>query len=91
MDYKAECEYLRHSLKVSNKIIEEYQQEIIPGFREIIEKVEAQRDAMKNYIRSNFGWCAGCKHFKGMFGCGSIGMSNCHDSNDHYEFDYSEE
>ena len=42
---KAERDSARHNLSTVQKMVQEYQEEIIPGYRERAEKAEAQRDA----------------------------------------------
>lgn len=42
---KAERDSARHNLETVQKMVQEYQEEIVPGFRERAEKAEAQRDA----------------------------------------------
>lgn len=42
---KAERDSARHNLQTVQKMVKEYQEEIIPGFRERAEKAEAQRDS----------------------------------------------
>lgn len=54
------------------------------------EKAEMERDAAVKYIR-HYGWCAGCKHFRGVRGCAGPGLKNCTEQNDHYEFGQKEE
>lgn len=43
---KAERDSARHNLQTIQKMVQEYQEEIIPGFRERAEKAEAQRDEL---------------------------------------------
>lgn len=42
---KAERDSARHNLRTVQKMVQEYQDELIPGYRERAEKAEAQRDA----------------------------------------------
>ena len=42
---KAERDSARHNLETVQKMVQEYQEEIVPGYRERAEKAEAQRDA----------------------------------------------
>lgn len=54
------------------------------------EKAEKKLGAAIKYIR-HYGWCAGCKHFRGIRGCSGPGLKNCTEQNDHYEFGQKEE
>lgn len=54
------------------------------------EKAERGRDAAIKCIR-HYGWCAGCNHFRGIKGCAGVGLKNCNEQNDHYEFGQKEE
>lgn len=47
---KAERDSARHNLRTVQKMVKEYQEEIIPGFREMAEKAEGERDAYKIFF-----------------------------------------
>lgn len=53
------------------------------------EKAKMERDAAVKYIR-HYGWCAGCKYFRGVRGCAGPGLKNCTEQNDYYEFGQKE-
>lgn len=53
------------------------------------EKAERERDEAVKYIR-HYGWCAGCKDFRGIKGCSGVGIKNCTEQDDHYEFCWKE-
>ena len=54
------------------------------------EKAERERDDAVKYIR-HYGWCAGCKYFRGVRGCAGPGLKNCTEQSDYYEFGQKEE
>lgn len=62
----------------------------VKSLKDRLEKAEMERDVAVKYIR-HYGWCAGCKHFRGVRGCAGPGMKNCTEQNDHYEFGQKEE
>lgn len=43
---KAERDSARHNLRAVQRMVQEYQEEIVPGYRERAEKAEAQRDEL---------------------------------------------
>lgn len=65
-------------------------QRAMAEYKDRAEKAERERDAAIKYIR-HYGWCAGCKNFRGFKGCASVGLKNCTEKNDCYEFGQKEE
>lgn len=58
-----------------------------------LEKVTQERDAVKQYLRKHYGWCAGCNHFTGVYGqgCKRGKMTDCTEQSDFYEFGEQED
>lgn len=72
------------------KMVKEYQEELVPGYRERAEKAERERDAAIKRLRETC-WCAGCEHFKGLDGCQLGSGEECSPENDRYKFAVKEE
>lgn len=66
---EARCETLE-------KMVKEYQDELIPGYRERAEKAEMERDAAVSDLK-RFGQCGACKNYYRTDACGSGPHSYC--------------
>lgn len=51
-----------------------------------IEELKNKNQKIISYMRKWFGWCAGCKNFRGLEGCLKGDMKNCTSKNDLYEW-----
>jgi hypothetical protein len=51
-----------------------------------INSLVSENREMKDFIRKCFGWCTGCKNFKGLGGCGIGKMEQCNSDNDFWQW-----